>query len=426
MTPLEQPCSDQASVGLSEGEAALRLAREGPNALPELERRSVLRIILEVVREPMFALLLGAALVYALIGDLGEALVLLAFACLSVSIAIIQQGRSERVVQALRDLTSPRALVIRDGERKRIAGREVARGDTLVLTEGDRVPADAVLVSGNNIQADESLLTGESVPVRKKPAVASLAPPASPGGDDLPHVYSGTLIVRGTGLAVVSATGVRSELGKIGHALREIESEPPRLQQQTRRVVILFAVVGISLSALAVVLYGLLRGNWLQGVLGGIALGLSMLPEEFPLVLTVFMVMGAWRLSQSKVLTRRPAAIETLGAATVLCTDKTGTLTQNRMAVSHLQSGSRGWRQEDPPERIRGDPVLLDLLRTSVLASEGEALDPMERALQRLARKVGWSVPAAAELVREYPLRPELLAVTRVWREPGEKGLGIA
>jgi P-type Ca2+ transporter type 2C len=410
--------------GLTAREAAERLRAEGPNALPELERRTALRIVIEVVREPMFALLLGAGVLYLLIGSRGEALVLFAFACFSVAIAIIQEGRSERVLEALRDLTSPRALVIRDGEQIRIPGKEVVRGDLLVLAEGDRVPADAMLVSGDDVQADESLLTGESVPVRKRPANAAPAAGA-PGGDDLPLVFSGTLIVTGGGLAVVTATGPRSEIGKIGHSVTRITPEPPRLQVQTRGFVTGFAIVGLSLSALAALLYGLLRGAWLQGLLGGIALGMSMLPEEFPLVLTVFLVMGAWRLSRSRVLTRRPAAIETLGAATVLCTDKTGTLTRNLMSVGWLE------RDADCAARVDGssaasafDPELRELLETAVLASRPEAVDPMDRALVRLAGEGGGT--AGMELIRGYPWLPELPAFVQVWRLPDQSLVAAA
>ena len=419
MTEAPEPNGNTQSAsrgGLTAREAAERLRAEGPNALPELERRTALRIIVEVVREPMFALLLGAGVLYLLLGSRGEALVLFAFACFSVAIAIIQEGRSERVLEALRDLTSPRALVIRGGEQIRIPGKEVVRGDLLVLAEGDRVPADALLVSGDDVQADESLLTGESVPVRKR--VSRDPPPAeaAPGGDDLPFVFSGTLIVTGGGLAVVTATGVRSEIGKIGHSVTRITPEPPRLQVQTRGFVTGFAIVGLSLSAIAAVLYGLLRGAWLQGLLGGIALGMSMLPEEFPLVLTVFMVMGAWRLSRSQVLTRRPAAIETLGAATVLCTDKTGTLTRNLMSVEWLERDAQcaaAVSQSGTAAALQ--PALRELLATAVLASRPEAVDPMDRALVRLLGDAGASA-AAAELVRGYPWLPELPALVQVWR----------
>src|SRR6185437_11356151 len=429
--------------GLTAREAAERLRSEGPNELPELERRTALRIVLEVVREPMFALLLGAGVLYLLLGSHGEALVLFAFACFSVAIAIIQEGRSERVLEALRDLTSPRALVIRDGEQARVLGREVVRGDLLVLAEGDRVPADALLISGDDVLADESLLTGESVPVRKRPAPGLIgrgpggashkseqpqAADVAPGGDDLPLVFSGTLIVTGGGLAVVTATGPRSEIGKIGHAVTRITPEPPRLQVQTRGFITGFAIVGLSLSAVAVLLYGLLRGAWLQGLLGGIALGMSMLPEEFPLVLTVFMVMGAWRLSRSQVLTRRPAAIETLGAATVLCTDKTGTLTRNLMSVEWLERDAQcaaavgaaetGAAAAAPPAGSGAlQPGLRELLESAVLASRQEAVDPMDRALVRLAAE-GGRPAAPAELVRGYPWLPELPALVQVWRRP--------
>ena len=429
MPPADDPPAAAPAAsprGLSARAAAERLRAEGPNALPELERRTALRIIVEVVREPMFALLLGAGVLYLLIGSRGQALVLFAFACLSVAIAIIQEGRSERVLEALRDLTSPRALVIRDGSQIRIPGREVVREDLLVLAEGDRVPADALLVSGDDVQADESLLTGESVPVRKRAAAGPPPAEAAPGGDDLPWVFSGTLIVTGGGLARVTATGPRSEIGRIGHAVIRVTPEPPRLQVQTRGFVTGFAIVGLSLSALAVLLYGLLRGEWLQGLLGGIALGMSMLPEEFPLVLTVFMVMGAWRLSRSQVLTRRPAAIETLGAATVLCTDKTGTLTRNLMAVQWLERDAecaaaveRGGGAETLQPRLR------ELLEVAVLACRPEAVDPMDRALVRLAQERARDA-RAAELVRGYPWRPELPARVQVWRRPGEPLLGAA
>jgi P-type Ca2+ transporter type 2C len=404
-------------VGLSQREAELRLAREGHNDLPERERSSGFAVALEVMREPMFFLLIGAAVLYAVIGSLAEACVLAAFATVSVSIAIVQRGRSERVLDALRDLTSPRALVIRDGEHKRIAGRDVARGDLLVVAEGDRVAADALLVQGSDIRVDESLLTGESVPVCKRVADAGAPSPAAPGGDDLPYLFSGTLILRGTGLAAVTATGIHSEIGKIGRTVIGIDQEQPRLQAQTRRLVLLFGAVGMTLSSMAVLLYGFLRGDWLRALLGGIALGMSLLPEEFPLVLTVFMAMGAWRLSRSRVLTRRAAAIETLGSATVLCTDKTGTLTCNAMSIMRLQSADDEWRPDQAQERVASSASLATLLETAVLASETQALDPMERAIHELATRTGLNGLAEKTLVQAFPLRPELFAITQLWGE---------
>lgn len=420
-------------AGLSEAEARLRLQQEGYNELPRSERRTPLRIVLEVLREPMLALLLCGGLVYLLLGDLREALLLLVFGAISVVITIVQETRTERVLEALRELTSPRALVVRDGERRRIAGREVVRGDLLVLSEGDRVPADAMLVSARDLAVDESLLTGESVPVRKQLAKMPPAEAAStdhrPGGDDQPFVYSGSLVVRGEGLAEVEATGPRSEIGKIGLSLHGLRPEPPRLQQQTARLVRLCFLGGVAISLAAVLLYGMLRGDWLQALLGGIAIGMSMLPEEFAVVLTVFMAMGAWRISKARVLTRRAAAIEVLGSATVLCTDKTGTLTQNRMSVAELRLRDgvnlRAGSSQAAPVRTE----FFELARCSVLASSPEPFDPMEKALHAFVHAGLPQDDEAADartLVRSYGLRPELLAMTQVWRSSHQKGLVAA
>ena len=407
--------------GLTEAEARARSRLEGFNELPRPDRRTPLRIALEVLREPMLALLLGGGLIYLILGDIKEALILLGFAMMSVVITVVQETRTERVLEALRDLSSPRALVIRDGERKRIAGREVVRGDLVVLAEGDRVPADAVLIQSNELQTDESLLTGESVPVRK--IARNQVMPSEPrrsGGDDLPYVFSGSLVVRGHGLAEVLAIGAQSEIGKIGQALRGLESEPPRLQTQTRRLVRMFAIAGGFVSVLVVVLYGLLRGGWLDAVLAGIALGMSMLPEEFPVVLTVFMAMGAWRLSRARVLTRRAAAIETLGSATVLCTDKTGTLTENRMSIAELRLKSgKTFR----PREASGAEMPEDfhiLVEFGLLASAPDPIDPMEKAFHDLGREQLAETEHLHgpewKLVHGYGLRPGLLAMSQVWQ----------
>ena len=412
-------------LGLSEAEAAARLRREGANELPQAGRRSIFRIVLEVMREPMFALLLAGGAIYLLLGDLTEAVILLAFATISVTITIVQETRSERVLEALRDLTSPRALVIRDGVQKRIPGREVVRGDMIILAEGDRVPADALLLKCQDVETDESLLTGESVPVRKMAATAPTAE-LRPGGDDLPVVFSGTMVVRGQGLAEVRATGLLSEIGKIGQALSSIETEPPLLRRQTEKLVRVLAIAGLSLSAVAVVVYGLFRGSWLDGLLGGVALSMSMLPEEFPLVLTVFMVMGAWRISQARVLTRRAAAIETLGAATVLCTDKTGTLTQNQMMVAELQFDGQNLKLlGSSTERL--PQAFADLATYAILASAPEPFDPMEKAIHALAARLPHGTNRYGEwrLVHAYGLRPDLLAVTQVWQAPHQEGAAI-
>ena len=416
--------SDAAHAGLSAAEAASRLSADGPNALPQAKRRSPFRIILNVLREPMLALLLAGGVVYLLLGSRAEALILLAFACMSIGITAVQEARTERVLEALRDLSSPRALVVRGGARLRIAGTDVVRGDVIVLAEGDRVPADAVLMQAADLSADESLLTGEAVPVRK--AVGDAAA-SRPGGEDQPLVYSGTLIVRGTALAEVTATGARSEIGKIGASLNQLETGTPHLQRQMRKLVLAFALIGGAVALMVVGLYGWLRGDWLEGVLAGIAVGMAMLPEEFPMVLAVFMAMGAWRISKARVLTRRASAIESLGAASVLCTDKTGTLTENRMTIAalHLPDGQAFQIGTEPvPAAFR------ELAAAGVMASAPEPYDPMEKAFHALAEadlRPNETLPGDGRtLIRSYPLSPKLLAMSQVWDATGNGADGSA
>ncbi len=366
-------------TGLSEKEAAERLNEEGYNELPSSRRRSAVAIAIEVAREPMFLLLVAGGVIYLVLGDVQEALMLLAFVFIVIGITFYQEHKTERVLEALRDLSSPRALVIREGQQKRIAGREVVRGDMLVLKEGDRVPADAGLWSSLNLSVNESLLTGEAVPVRKA-AWDGAAEMARPGGDDLPFVYSGTLVVQGQGTGQVQATGTRTEMGKIGKALQTVVIEETRLQKETRRLVRIFSIAGLSLCAAVVILDGLTRAEWLNGMLVGIALAMAMLPEEFPVILTIFLALGAWRISQHRVLTRRVPAIETLGSATVLCVDKTGTLTLNRMSVSKILAWSEFYDVANH-ERHPLPEAFQELVEFSLLASQRDPFDPMEAAI---------------------------------------------
>jgi Ca2+-transporting ATPase len=336
-----------------------------------------------------------------------------------IGITLYQERKTERALEALRDLSSPRAMVIRDGQSKRIAGREVVRGDFMVVSEGDRVPADGIVLAANNLTVEESLLTGESVPVSKTEA-EDVLDMGRPGGDNSPFLYSGTLVVGGLALARVAATGVHTEIGKIGKSLQTIAPEQTLLQKETRRVVRNLALIGASLCVVMALAYGLTKGDWLEGFLASITLAMAILPEEFPVVLTVFLALGAWRISQSRVLTRRTAAIETLGSNTVLCVDKTGTLTQNRMSVAKIWSGGESLNLESgepetPPEKFH------DLIEFSILASQTNPFDPMEKALKELGvRSQGLSEHLHSDwkLLREYPLSKHLLAISRVWKSP--------
>lgn len=407
---------DQRKVpGLTAEEAAQRLRRDGYNELPAKKRRTVFHIVLEVLREPMFMLLIGAGAIYLVLGDPGDALMLLGFVFITMAITIFQERRTERVLETLKDLSSPRALVFRDGVQVRIPGREVVRGDTLVLEEGDRVAADGVVIEAHDLLIDESLLTGESLAVSKEAS-------AEGEGEAAQRVHSGSLVLQGGGLVRVEATGGATAIGRIGRSLQAQVTEPSPLQREIRTLVKRFAVLGAAVSVLVVLLFGWMRDDWLNGLLAGITLAMSILPEEFTVILTVFMALGAWRISRDHVLTRRTAVIEALGSATVLCVDKTGTLTENRMSVQVVITAS-GSLALTPDSSGQLPPAVSELLEYTVLASEVSPFDPMEKAFhrsfadwspERQSGHAGWSI------AHEYPLTRELLAMTHVWHVPGD------
>ncbi len=400
--------------GLTAAEAARQLAEDGPNALPADGGRRWYHILAETVRDPMFALLLAAAGLYLLLGEPQESLSLALMVLVVIGLTLYQEGRTERAIQALRDLSSPRARVIRDGQVRTVAGLELVRGDLMLLAEGDRVAADAELLSAGELQLDESLLTGESVPVRKR---ARTGQQSVAGQEETAAVYAGTLVVQGQGQARVTATGARSQMGQIGQALQEVRAEESPMRRQTRTLVQRMAWLGLSLCLVLVLVQGLTRGDWLQALLAGIALAIAMMPEEFTVVLTVLPALGAWRLSHEQVLTRRIAAIETLGATSVLCVDKTGTLTVNRMRVARLHANGQELALEaglrELPEAFHA------VVEYAILASRVDPYDPMEQAFHLLGRQFlagtehlhsGWA------LVHDYALTPELRAMAHVWQ----------
>ena len=413
--------------GLSEKEASNRLAREGFNEIPSAKRRSFLAIAFGVVREPMLLLLVASGIIYMVVGDIHEALMLLGFVFLIMGITLYQERKTERTLEALRDLSSPRAMVIRDGATRRIAGREVVRGDIIVLSEGDRVPADGIVFSCNNLTIEESLLTGESVAVCKTESDESTKM-ERPCGDNSPFIYSGTLVTSGLGIARVAATGIHTEFGRIGKSLQAIEPEETLLQKETRHIVRNLAIIGLSLCVLMAIIYGVTVGQWLDGFLASITLAMAILPEEFPVVLTVFLALGAWRISQSQVLTRRMPAIETLGSTTVLCVDKTGTLTMNRMSVDRIFAGGEFFNvdyniSKAPPEKFH------QLVEFSILASQTNPLDPMEKALKDLGdyyQNLTEHLHSDWILMKEYPLSKKLMALSRTWKSPGGEEYVIA
>ena len=400
----------QMTVGLSAAEAASRLAVEGRNELPHDAGKGILRLAWEVVREPMLVLLLAAGAINFVLAEPLDGSILMVSILVVIGISLYQTRRTENALAALRDLSAPRALVVRNGEHTRIPGVEVVRGDVLVIAEGDRVPADAVLVEASNFAVDESMLTGESVPVDKVGQPSMLdADFASPGGDGTPWVFSGSLVVRGHGIAVVRRTGTSTEMGRIGSALRDIETQRTPLQREIDRLVRVLAVGGVFAAVFVVVVYGMTKGSWLEGVLAGIATAMSMLPEEFPVVFTVFLALGSWKMSRRKVLARRSAVIEALGSATVIGVDKTGTLTMNRMSIVGFALDGRTARTDGD------DPRLDEIARIGRLASPIRPFDPMDAAFVVEARRRNIDGVESDNLLREYPLSKELLAVTHVW-----------
>lgn len=424
--------------GLSTAQVQQRQLDEGWNELPSAKPRSLLGIAWAVVSEPMLILLVACGSIYLVLGSREDAFILLGSVLVVMGLSFTQERKSERALEALRDLSSPRALVLRDGQRQRIAGREVVRGDIIFLAEGDRVPADAILFESQSMSVDESMLSGESVPVRKQAGssagtLINIADEmmAAPGGDDLPFLFSGTLVVQGKGQAQVVAIAGQTALGRIGRALFALEEEPGRVQKETAQAVKVVAWSSIVLVVFLAVWYAVTRGDWLQGLLAGLTLAMALLPAELPLILTIFLGMGAWRIARKNVLTRRISAIEMLGAATVLCVDKTGTLTQNRMALAQIMVDGVTHAFADAASEKPKDfaEIFHETLEFAMLSSHREPFDPMEMAIQETGNGVlagtehihhGWT------LVEEYPLSPELLAMSRVWQSPNRTQYVIA
>ncbi len=407
-------------IGLTEQEIEKKLEQNGFNELPSQKKHGFLFILIDILKEPMLLLLLCAGIIYFLLGEKRDALILSSFILFIIGITFFQQRKTERALEALKNLSSPRALVIRSGIQRRIAGREVVAGDIIILREGDRVPADAVVLESNSLMADESLLTGESLAVTKSVGNDSeFKSIGRPGGDDSPFIYSGTLIIRGRGIARVIATGRNTEMGKIGKSLQNIKEGETILKKEMARLVRFFGLIGLVLCVSVVVFYGFLKGNWLEGFLYGLTVSMSMLPEEFPVVLLIFLSLGAWRISKRKVLTRNTAAIETLGAATVLCVDKTGTLTLNQMKLEVLAVNGQTVETKDYDDKSNLLPEQYhSLLEYAVLASQEDPFDPLEKEIKKTG---GFLLPSTVrlhdsfKLIKEYPFSGNILALSHVW-----------
>ncbi len=389
--------------GLSSIEAIKQLELHGYNELPSSKPKNIWRIALEVMKEPMFLLLISCGLLYMILGDYREGGILLSTIFIIIFITFYQYQKTEKALDALKRLSSPRALVIRNGKEIRIAGREVVPDDIIILNEGDRVPADAKLVEVLHLTVDESLLTGESVPVTKS-FQTNLTEPNG-------LVYSGTLVVQGKGMARVVATVIHTQFGKIGASLQNIEQDETRLQKEMKVLIRNLFIVGVFISIGVVLAFYFTRGHFIQSLLNGLAAAMAILPEEFPVVLTVFLALGAWRLSKNNVLTRKPSAIETLGSATVLCSDKTGTITQNKMEIAALYCNGEMINKNTFHEK---QSKISNLLAIAFHASQKNSVDPMEKAIGSIYQTIVAESKSVQKLIKEYPLSKTLFAMTRV------------
>lgn len=403
--------------GLTSGEAQERLKLEGYNELPTENNRRFFKLVFDIVKEPMLLLLISGGLIYLVLGDIQEAIVLLISVFFIIGITIYQENKTEKTLAALKNLASPQALVWRDNDYQKISGREVVREDLIFLNEGDRVPADGELTWSNNLALDESLLTGESLPVERD-ALASKV--------EDKKVYSGTLVTSGQGLFYVKNIGRQTEIGKIGKLLSSLEDGKTFLQKDFTRLTKAVLIVGIFLCLIVIFLNLLAGVGLLPSFLSGIILAMAIFPEEFPVVLMIFLSIGAWRLSRHQVLVRKMSAVESLGAATVLAVDKTGTLTLNKMKVSQVYLSEH--KSNEPLEvSLHDNNLFKEMLRFGALASKLQTFDPLEKAIKELKRSIykKENIYQDYALIKEHPLTSDFFVFANVWERRQDKKLLI-
>jgi len=390
-------------IGLNKKEVKQRLLSFGYNELPSEKPKNILRIAIEVFKEPMFILLVSCGLLYIIIGDVLEGSVLLASILIIISITFYHYQKTEKALNALKQLASPKVLVVREGKQIKVSGREIVPDDIVLLNEGDRISADGILIEGLNLSVDESILTGESIPVLK--SIQSQA------DSKTEYLYSGTLVTQGHGMMKVIATGLKTEFGKIGTSLLEIKDSSTRLQIEMKKLIKNLFLIGIFISIFVVVIYYFTRGNFIQALLNGLTASMAILPEEFPVVLTIFIAMGAWRLTKKNVLTRKPSTIETLGSATILCSDKTGTITQNKMEVTSIYAEDEMIYKQ---KFLENNHKLSNIVQLAYLASQKNAIDPMEIAFAITNQLINKKNTDDYTLIKEYPFQKSFMCMTRV------------
>ncbi len=390
--------------GLSAAEAAARLVRDGPNTVVPEAKVSRVKRLLGPFSDPMVALLLVAAPTYLLIGETTDAIV--AFVALGPIAAAgwLLESRAEHTLEQLRRLTAPTATVTRDGVVRAVPVEEVVIGDHIHVREGDVVPADATVSASTQLMVDESSLTGESLPIEKR---------ADPGDQDAQALWAGTTIVTGSAEAVVVATGTATRYGRIGRLVADARSGRTPLQIGLGRLIRALTIVALVFCA-AVIVAELLHGDgWGDAVIAGVSLAIAAIPEEFSMVYTLYLAMGAWRLAQHRALVRRLPSVETLGSTTVICTDKTGTLTEGQLAVVAVWTPADGTVGNG--EALGSGPT--ELLEAAVRASEPDPFDPLDLAILAFAAAHGIDVRRlhGDEFAADWPFDATDRYVTHAW-----------
>jgi Ca2+-transporting ATPase len=326
-------------AGLSEKEASKRLEKYGKNTLNEKKRTSALKIFINQFADFMTIILIAATAVSVFMNEVTEAVAIIAIVIVNAILGFIQEYRTERTLKALKELSAPTVRVVRDGKTKEIPAALIVPGDLIMLEAGDRVPADAALIAANNLQVDESLLTGESVPVEKK--ILANKKKGKGSHYDINRVYMGTIVTSGRARAVVDNTGMFTEMGQIAEMIQNVEEEQTPLQKKLDHLG-KYIVYGCLIICMIVTLTGILRGEELfPMLLAGISLAVAAIPEGLTAVVTISLALGVQRMLRRNALIRKLPAVETLGSASIICSDKTGTLTENRMTVRKIYAGER-------------------------------------------------------------------------------------
>jgi len=393
--------------GLTTSEAKKLQEQFGKNELVPEKKENIFHKIFHVITEPMFLLLIIAAGVYFVLGEPKDGAIMLVFVVGIISIEAIQEWKTDKTLKALKDLSAPHVKVLRDGEEKTINSSDLVPGDIMYIAEGVKIPADGTVVRASTLSVDESSLTGESLGVWKLTSENYINENNDYWRRD--YCYAGTLVTQGTGTILVDKIGLSTEYGKIGKeiALAPVGDTP--LQKQTGRLVKLCGTIAAVLFVLVgvVTFFNIpdhaIKSRIIESILSGITLAMAMIPEEFPVILTVFLSMGAWRLAKKQSLVRRLPSVETLGAVSVLCVDKTGTITLNKMAVRETYSKS-------------GDEIYISKIMG--MGCKSDAYDPMEKAMIARCEELGISkdILFGGQLLKEYAFTDETKMMGNVWR----------